>query len=286
MKKIFGGINLTWPKLIIFAILAGVYTAVMAIIPQLHYTSFNTITVSFEVWVLFGIFIIMNSKSCIDSALKCFVFFLVSQPLVYLIQVPFSRLGWGLFGYYKTWFIWTVLCVPMGFIGYFLKKNKWWGMFILIPILILVGFSYSMYLSDFIFSRPKYILIVLFCAGTMIMYPLVLLGDKIAKYITLAVSIMLIAGLTVYNIIKPPVYSTDLLINGDKYHFDDTYLVSLEDSKYGDVKIVYENAIEEFMVHADLKREGSTVLILESPSGEKTEYDVKIKRDTYDIKKR
>ena len=79
----------------------------MALIPALHYSSFHTIVVSFEVWILFGIIIIMNSKSNLDSALKCFVFFLISQPLVYLIQVPFSELGWMLFGYYKFWFIWN-----------------------------------------------------------------------------------------------------------------------------------------------------------------------------------
>ena len=105
IRKLFGGLNLTWPKLIIAAVIAGVFTAVMALIPALHYTSFNAITVSFEVWILFGILIIMNSKSNLDSALKCFVFFLISQPLVYLIQVPFSQLGWQLFGYYRTWFI-------------------------------------------------------------------------------------------------------------------------------------------------------------------------------------
>ena len=104
LKKLFGGIDLTWFKLIIAAVVAGVFTAVMALIPELHYTSFHTIVVTFEVWILFGIIIIMNSKSNLDSALKCFVFFLISQPLVYLIQVPFSQLGWALFGYYRFWF--------------------------------------------------------------------------------------------------------------------------------------------------------------------------------------
>ena len=75
--KLFGGINLTWRKVIIAAVIAGVITAVIAIIPQLRYTSFIGITVTFEVWVLFGIIIIMNSKSNLDSALKCFVFFLL-----------------------------------------------------------------------------------------------------------------------------------------------------------------------------------------------------------------
>ena len=90
MKKLFGGIDLTWKKVIIGAVVAGVFTALMALIKPLEFTSFNTITVSFEYWILIGIIIIMNSKSNLDSALKCFVFFLISQPLVYLIQVPFN----------------------------------------------------------------------------------------------------------------------------------------------------------------------------------------------------
>ena len=45
IKKLFGGIDLTWKKLIIFAIIAGVYTAVMAILPITSDTSFEDITV-------------------------------------------------------------------------------------------------------------------------------------------------------------------------------------------------------------------------------------------------
>lgn len=89
MKKLFGEIDFTWKKLIVFAILAGVYTAVMALIPITKDTSFRDIAIHFEVWILFGIIIICNSKSSKDSALKCFIFFLISQPLVYLLQVPF-----------------------------------------------------------------------------------------------------------------------------------------------------------------------------------------------------
>ena len=70
--------------------MAGVFTAAMAILPVFQNTSFSTIVVTFEVWILFGITIIMNSRSNLDSALKCFVFFLISQPLVYLLQVPFA----------------------------------------------------------------------------------------------------------------------------------------------------------------------------------------------------
>lgn len=32
-KKVFGDVDLTWKKIIIFAIIAGIYTAIMAMVP-------------------------------------------------------------------------------------------------------------------------------------------------------------------------------------------------------------------------------------------------------------
>ena len=58
LKKVFGDVDLTWKKIIIFAIIAGIYTAIMAMIPIAKDTSFSDITVTFEIWILFGIFII------------------------------------------------------------------------------------------------------------------------------------------------------------------------------------------------------------------------------------
>ncbi len=75
MKRLFGGIDLTWKKLIVCAVIAGVYTGIAAMLPFTRDTSFRDISISFERWVLFGVLIIMNSRSNIDSALKCFVFF-------------------------------------------------------------------------------------------------------------------------------------------------------------------------------------------------------------------
>lgn len=53
MKKLFGGIDLTWKKLIIFAVIIGVYTATMALIPITNDTSFRDIAVYLEWWILF-----------------------------------------------------------------------------------------------------------------------------------------------------------------------------------------------------------------------------------------
>ena len=286
LRKLFGGIDLTWPKVIASAVIAGVITGVIAILPVFQYTSFHAITVSMEVWILFGIILIMNSKSNVDSALKCFVFFLISQPLVYLVQVPYSALGWGIFGYYRYWFIWTVLCLPMGYIGYYMKKGKWWGYLILLPMIILTAFSYSTYFADYLFCMPRYILICLFCACAMILYPVVIFEDRRIRTVGAAVGAALVVILTVIGLLRPPVYSAEILGNNEEHPFDDSYTVSLADEKYGSVKIIYMPEVEDYMVRAELRRMGSTVLTLVSPEGEKTEFDLSVKRDTYRITKR
>ena len=288
MKKLFGGINLSWPKVIIMAILAGVYTAVMAIIPIAKDTSFADITVTFEVWILFGIFIIMNSKSNMDSALKCFIFFLISQPLVYLIQVPFTVLGWQIFIYYKYWFIWTILTIPMGFIGYFIKKDKWWGLIILTPILLLLGMSYVRYLGLTLYMFPYHVLTTAFCILSLIIYPLVLFNNKKIKIVGLIISLIIIASISIFTIKNQTTYNTTLLTSGGKLEitFDDTYKVYLSDESFGKVYIVYEDAIEEYMVNAEFKKAGNTELILESPDGEILKFDVTVKDNTYDIVKK
>lgn len=284
-SKIFGGINLTWPRLIIFSIIAGVYTAIMALLPAAEYTSFYTICVTYEVWVFFGIFIIMNSKSNLDAALKCFVFFLISQPLVYLIQVPFSELGWGLFGYYKFWFIMTLACFPMGFIGYFIKKGKWYGYFILLPMILLTLLCYRTYLSYFTFDSPRYILISLFCAIMPVVYPLAILKNKIIKYIAAGISVALVVIISVYVFAHPFVYSFEILGNIDGEEITDSYKAELEDDKYGNVSIIYIESVEGYMVHGDFTHSGNVKLFVTLPSGVVKTYELDICRDTYSVKK-
>ena len=281
LKKIFGGINLNWKKLIIFAIIAGVYTAIMAMLPIAKDTSFSDLAVTFEVWILCGIFIIMNSKSAKDSALKCFTFFLISQPLIYLIQDVVNHSH--LFNtYYRYWFMWTIATIPMGFIGYYMKKDKWWGLIILTPILILLGEELGRYISFAMFSFPRHLLTVIFCFATLIIYPLAIFSKK-TRIVGVTISSLIIIIIIIFNILKPPVYSTDILADGEKYQFNDQYKVYLLNSKLGDLNIKYEQGIETWMVHAEFKHSGKTEFILESPSGEKRIFEIIIKRDTYII---
>ena len=285
MKKIFGKIKLTWPLVIITSIILGFYSALMSMTPLFNDTSLTDITVSFEVWILFGIIIIMNSKSAKDSALKCFVFFLISQPIIYLLQDFFNHSQ--LFKtYYKYWFMWTVACLPMGFIGYYMKKNKWWGLLILTPILILLGIHINTYLSKFMFSPPRHLLTTAFCIATIIIYPLNIFKNRLIKLTGCGISIFIIVIAITLCLLKPFVYTTDILSSGERYTFDDTYKAYLVDKKYGELNIVYVDNIESFMVHAEFKKAGKTKFVLESPLGKKTTFDINIKSDSYDVEEK
>ena len=285
IKKLFGGIELTWKKLIVFAIIAGLFTAAMAILPATNDTSFEDITVYLDVWIMFGILIIMNSKSPLDSALKCFVFFLISQPLVYLIQVPFSSLGWQIFGYYKYWFIWTLFTLPMGYIGYYMKKDKWWGLLILAPILIILGIDYSNYLGKTVYLFPHHLLSALFCAVTIAIYPLCIFNDKKVKTIGIIISILIILAATVYALVNRYTYNTTLLSNNGELGavFDDSYKAYLEDDSFGKVEIVYNEAIEDYLLNAKLVKGGQTRLILEDSKGSRKIYNLDIGYSKVDI---
>lgn len=283
LKKLFGGINLTWTKLIIFAIVMGVYTAFVSIVPELRDTSFHTIAVTFEVWVPIGIFIIMNSKSNMDSALKCFVFFLISQPLVYLIQVPFSWQGWGLFKYYPYWFAWTVFCLPMGYIGYFIKKDKWWGYLILAPMIAFMASEYYMYLGYFTFCRPYFILISIFCVVVMLLMPAVLFNNKKIVITGTAISVVLAVFITVWVAMNPVTYETQVLFSVDEKDITEEYQVHLADDSYGDVSLKYFESLDAYAVNVDFKRIGNTELIVKTPEGETVTYDLNIRLFSYDI---
>lgn len=139
LQKLFGGINLTWPILIIASIIIGVLVGVIMLVPAFKDTSISQIGAIFYWWWFFAIVIITNSKSNLDSALKCFIFFLISQPLIYLVQVPFNDLGWGIFGYYRNWILWTIATLPMGYIGYWIRKQNIWSAIILAPAICWVA---------------------------------------------------------------------------------------------------------------------------------------------------
>ena len=292
MQKLFGGLKISWWKLIVFAVICGVYTGVMALLPMARDTSFQDISITFECWVLFAIILIVNAKSPLDSALKVFVFFLISQPLVYLVQVPFHEMGWQLFKYYPPWFRWTLLTFPMAFVGWYMKKDKWWGLLILSPMLAFVGYHYYGFFGEAVHVFPHHLLSAVFCAATMIIYPLFIFRNKKIRMVGLAISLALLVGFTVFSFLdgNDHAYHTQLLSSGGEtcgIEYDDSYRVYLADESFGTVEIKYlemDNPDDNFyIISAAFTDTGDTELILESPEGEKYVYDLYVGRDTYRV---
>jgi hypothetical protein len=120
----------------------------------------------------------------------------------------------------------------------------------------------------------------------MILYPVAIFENKTIRTVGVLVSAAAIIVVTVLCLLNPPIYSTEIMGNGDEYRFDDTYSVYLADDSYGDVEIRYLESIDEYMVHAELRRAGKTVLTLEAPNGERTEYNLCVERDKYEVSKR
>lgn len=281
LKKIFGGIDLTWKKVIISAVVIGASVGLLNSVPFLSDTTITDIATYFDFWILCGIFIIMNSKSNKDSALKCFIFFLISQPLIYLCEVPFNSMGWGLFIYYKYWFIWTILTIPMGYFGYYIKKDKWYGLVILLPILLLLGYGLQQTIVNFKYSYPKHLINTAFVFTSLLIYPLILFNNKKIKYIGLVISVIIIILFSFKPLRTPSTYDTKIKCSSETLIYDDTYKAYLEDKQYGDLSISYEKSIEAYCINASFKKPGNTKLIIESPEGDKQVFNIHIGKMTY-----
>lgn len=136
MKKLFGETKISWKFLIIFSILCGIVVGVLNRIPVLKNTSFQDIAVVFDMWIVLAIFIIVNCENWKEAVGKCFCFFLISQPLVYLSESIIDALFYNanfiekLTLYFNNyyihagWLTWTILTIPGAFIAFQVKKNN------------------------------------------------------------------------------------------------------------------------------------------------------------------
>lgn len=285
IKKLFGGIELTWIKVLIFAVVSGVYTGIVLIIPPLADTSFTDIGASFEWWILFAIIIISNCKTPLEAAAKTFVFFLISQPLVYLVQVPFSWLHWEIFGYYPTWFLWTLLTFPMAFAGWFVKKGKWYSLLILSPMLILLAVTGMVYLHEALYLFPRHLLTVIFCIVQIFLLVFAFFDDKKLRIAGSAVGAVFTAVFfftTVYH--KPHVISN---INDAEIDPDTKYTVSVADENI--LKVVPDDFGGSNALQAEFYSIGSTEMTLTDENGNILVYEASLGKNykvTFELKEK
>ncbi|MBR2552886.1 MAG: hypothetical protein IKR06_04625 [Erysipelotrichaceae bacterium] len=168
--RIFGGIKMSWGKVIALAVGCALLTTVFLLFPVFKGTSFERMGVYLEAWFLPAVLIMANTDSPKDSALKVFVFFLISQPLIYLFQVPFTELGWGIFRYYGYWFLWTLATLPLAYFGWHIRRRDWWSVLIFAPVLAFLGYTAADCALTCSREFPRLLIAALFCIAQILLY--------------------------------------------------------------------------------------------------------------------
>ena len=60
--KLFGGLRMTWPVVILFAVGTALLTSVFLLVPIFKNTSFERMGVFLEAWILFAVIIMTVSR--------------------------------------------------------------------------------------------------------------------------------------------------------------------------------------------------------------------------------
>lgn len=159
LKKLIKSEEFSLKNVILFAVLCGVVTgAVLDVelmrIPVLKDSSLFNIGICFEFWVLATMLIVSRTKKPIEAALKVFLFFLISQPLVYLIKVPVDERGWSVFADYTGWFIWTLLTFPGAFIAWYTNRKDNLAIAIFMVAVLFLSYEFAQHFRTLVTSFP------------------------------------------------------------------------------------------------------------------------------------
>lgn len=246
-RRIFGGIRMSWTNVILFAVGTAVLTAVFMIVPVFRGTSFERMGETFEAWIFFAVILMTNCEKPLESALKTFVFFLVSQPLIYLLQVPFSWMGWGLFQYYRYWFLWTLLTFPMAYAGWYLRKRNWLSLLILLPVLMYLAVT-SMSAFRFAFVHfPYQIVTAVFCLLQVCLYVYAFTSDVRQK---LAGFLLPIAFVVIFWAVQPRMDMNSTMFLPDDPVLTEAAVVVMESSDTAEVTIADTGTDSRIQIHA------------------------------------
>ena len=263
INKLFSDIEMSYKRVIIFAVVAAIYTAVINLIPALRNTSFQDIAIYPDCWILFALIIILNCDNYKEAALKCFIFFLISQPLIFLIEAPFDPLGFGIFMYYKRWFIITLLTLPGSIFAYQLKRKDILSVIVLSVANIYLIIQAIKYLMSCMRNFPNHLLSIIFCILLSVLLTFIVFDKKV--YRTICLIIILLTGI-VYSSMSGLLFKTDLvgiLIQKGNW----TYRIDNQD--VCDVEIINGNQLV-----INRKNNGYAIIELENELGEVINYEI------------
>ena len=200
MKRLYGQLNMRWLTVLLFAAVTGIYTGAVMSFDALKDTSLQDIGISYEWWVIFAVIIVVNCRKSWEAMLKCFVFFLLSQPLVYATEVFLGTLAPDMAWYYygSIWLPMTFLTLPGGFIAYYCKKQNMLGAVILglgNTIQAVLGVHYF---AQAILDFPHHLLSGIVCAASIFLMSFGIQQKKKNRLIAILTSLVLTALFAVF----------------------------------------------------------------------------------------
>jgi len=195
LEKIFFHTKMTWKRVLVLSVVCGVVPGLLMLPEFLKDTSFQQPGISYEFWIAAALFIALNCARPVEAGLKTFVFFLISQPLIYLVQVPFSSMGWQLFSYYPLWGILTLFTLPGGMLAWFTRKGNVWA----VLLFSVVNFILCVELPGTVLSTvrlfPRYLLAALFILAEIVGFILLLFREKRVRLLAFGLAVgMLLFG--------------------------------------------------------------------------------------------
>lgn len=192
MERIFGKLRLHWGAVVLFATVTGIYTGLVMLFDILKDTSFQDIGISYEWWVVFAVVIVVNCDKSWEAMLKCFVFFLISQPLVFVVQILLGDLTFskGWYYYRCIWLPATFLTLPGGFIAYYCKKQNMIGAVILGIGNTIQAALGIYYLAQAVRSFPNHLLSGIVCIASIFLMSFQIQEKKKNRLISILIPVV------------------------------------------------------------------------------------------------
>lgn len=232
LKNIFRNTKISSKNVIVFAILIGIVIGIVNRIPILNNTSFQDIAVVLDMWVILAIFIIVNCEKWQEAVLKCFLFFLISQPLIYFTEIIIDVLFYNanfidtFILYFKNyyfgagWLTWTILTIPGSFIAFQIKKNN-----ILASLILAVATSYLAVvglrglIECILYHFPYHLLNSLICLFMAYYLIIIIITNKKPRITAIFITFIAMtigAIILIFENNKPPFISTTISLENNK----------------------------------------------------------------------
>ncbi len=194
LEALFLRTKMTWKTVLLLALGCGVAVGLLMVPQALASTSLQQPGISFEFWIFMALLILLNCEKPWEAGVKTFVFFLVSQPLIYLVQVPFSPWHWELFRYYPRWGLITLLTLPGAALGWYVRKEKWYSVLLLAALNVIMCLELPASVRALAEGFPRYLLSTAFIVFELVFFTLLLFKNKKLLALSFALTLVLLAG--------------------------------------------------------------------------------------------